>query len=169
MQHGSDAEWQEVVCEYSEELNFYSAANLQDQYFFRPPIPLAAALMSPLLRILPNFAYTAIFRDWPASQINVLRDLIRSPTAIYACLTLADEEMRTITNLDEGLMNEHQHKLWLYFAEHDDWVGDSREEVIRTFHPDYEVVRIVHGEADIPHAFCISESGVYVLWGFIHG
>ena len=119
--------------------------------------------MSPLLRILPNFAYTATFRDWPASQINVLRDLIRSPTAIYACLTLADEEMRTITNLDEGLMNEHQHKLWLYFAEHDDWVGDSREEVIRTFHPDYEVVRIVHGEADIPHAFCISESGVYVL------
>ena len=30
MQHGNDAERQEVVCEYSEELKFYSAANLQD-------------------------------------------------------------------------------------------------------------------------------------------
>jgi hypothetical protein len=68
--------------------------------------------------------------------------------------------MRTITELDEELMNEHQHKLWLYFAEHDDWVGDSKEEIIGTFHADHEAVRIVHGEADIPHAFCISESGV---------
>ena len=68
--------------------------------------------------------------------------------------------MRTITELDEELMNEHQDKLWLYFAERDDWVGDSREEIIGTFHVDHGAVRIVHGEADIPHAFCISESGV---------
>ena len=130
------------------------------QCFFRPPVPFAAALLSPLLRMLPNFIYTAIYRNWPAPQIGVLRELIRSPAAIYACLTLADEEMKTITDLDEGLMNELQHKLWLYFAEHDDWVGDSREEIIRTFHPEQEAVRIVRGEADIPHAFCISESGV---------
>lgn len=130
------------------------------QYFFRPPIPFAAALLSPLLRILPNFVYTSIYRTWPAPQINVLRDLIRSPAAIYACLTLADEEMRTITELDERLMDEHQHKLWLYFAEHDDWVGDSKEEIIGSFHPDHRAVRIVYGEADIPHAFCISEPGV---------
>jgi len=86
--------------------------------------------------------------------------LLRSPAAIYACLMLADEEMKTITKLDEGLMNEHQHKLWLYFAEHDDWVGEGREEIIKAFHPDHEAVRIVHGEADIPHAFCISKLGV---------
>ncbi|KAF9650337.1 alpha/beta-hydrolase [Thelephora ganbajun] len=125
-------------------------------YFFRPPIPLTAALFSPLLRILPNFVYKAIYRNWPAPQLSVLRDLLRSPTAIYACLTLADEEMKTITALDEGLINEHQHKLWLYFAEHDDWVGDSKEEIIRMFHPDHEAVRVVRGEADIPHAFCIN-------------
>jgi hypothetical protein len=75
--------------------------------------------------------------------------------------------MRTITELDEELMNEHQHKLWLYFVEHDDWVGDSKEEIIGTFHADHEAVRIVHGEADIPHAFCISESGV-LFWGFLY-
>ena len=161
MQHGSDAKRQEVVREYFEkELNSITRLIPRHQYFFRPPIPFAAALLSPLLRILPNFVYTSIYRTWPAPQIDVLRDLIRSPAAIYACLTLADEEMRTITELDEGLMDEHQHKLWLYFAEHDDWVGDSKEEIIGAFHPDHKAVRIVHGEADIPHAFCISESCV---------
>jgi len=125
-------------------------------------MPLVAALFSPLLRILPNFVFTAIYHNWPAAQLNVLRDLLRSPAAIYACLTLADEEMETIMGLEEELINEHQHKLWLYFAEHDDWVGDSRGVIIKTFHPDHEAVRIVCGEADIPHAFCISESGVWL-------
>ena len=131
-----------------------------NQRFFRSPIPLAAALLSPLLRIIPGFVYRIVHRDWPAPQLKVLRDLLRSPTAIYACLTLADEEMKTIKALDEGLMREHQHKLWLYFAEQDDWVGDGREEIIKAFHPDHEAVRVVHDKADIPHAFCISESSV---------
>lgn len=123
-------------------------------------MPLVAALFSPLLRIIPNFVYTAIYRDWPAPQLKVLRDLLRSPTAIYACLTLADEEMKTIRALDERSVRMHQHKLWLYFAEHDGWVGNCREEIIEAFHPDHEAVRVVHGEADVPHAFCISGSGV---------
>ena len=67
--------------------------------------------------------------------------------------------MKTITRLDERLVDEHQHRLWLYFAERDDWVGNGREVIIGAFHPDHEAVRVVHGEADIPHAFCISESG----------
>ncbi|KAF9777446.1 hypothetical protein BJ322DRAFT_1115012 [Thelephora terrestris] len=104
---------------------------------------LTAALLSPLLRMIPNFVYAAIFRDWPAPQLRVLRDLLRSPAAIYACLTLADEEMKTIVALDEGLLSEHQHKLWLYFAKRDDWLGDG-----------------VHGEPDIPHAFCINHGDV---------
>jgi hypothetical protein len=134
---------------------------ISNQRFFRSPLPLAAALLSPLLRIIPNFVFTTVYRDWPAPQLKVLHNLLRSPTAIYACLTLADEEMKTIKALDEGSMREHQHKLWLYFAEHDDWVGDGREEIIKAFHPqDREAVRVVHGEAGIPHAFCISESGV---------
>jgi hypothetical protein len=76
-------------------------------------------------------------------------------------LTLADEEMKTIVALDEGLLSEHQHKLWLYFAKRDDWVGDGREEIIQAFHPDHEAVQVVHGEPDIPHAFCISKRGVW--------
>lgn len=135
---------------------------LSNQRFFRPPIPLVAALLSPLLRIVPNVVYAAIYHTWPAPQLNILQDLLRSPTAIYACLTLADEEMKMIAGLDEGLMNDQQHKLWLYFAEHDDWIGESKEYIIKTFHPDHKAVRIVHGEADIPHAFCISESGIWL-------
>lgn len=135
-------------------------AKFSNQRFFHPPWPLVAALLSPLLRILPNFIYTVIYHTWPAPQLNILRDLLRSPTAIYACLTLADEEMKTIMGLDEGLMNEQQHKLWLYFAEYDDWVGESKEHIIKAFHPDHKALRVVHGEADIPHAFCISEFSV---------
>lgn len=159
MQHGSDAKRQETICELIQGPKFHGNAKLPNQPFFRPPMPFVAALFSPLLRILPNFVFTAIYHNWPAPQLNVLRGLLRSPTAIYACLTLADEEMKTIMGLEEELMNKHQHKLWLYFAEHDDWVGDSREVITKAFHPDHEAARIVRGEADIPHAFCISKSG----------
>ena len=162
MQHGSNTKRQEAICELIQDPKRYDKAKPSNQRFFRPPLPLIAALLSPLLRILPNFVYTTIYRNWPVPQLNVLRSLLRSPTAIYACLTLADEEMKTIVGLDEGLMNEQQHKLWLYFAQYDDWVGESREDIIKTFHPDHEAVRVVHGEADVPHAFCISESGVWL-------
>lgn len=139
---------------------YCTEAKFSNQRFFRSPMPLAAALFSPLLRIIPNFVFATIYRSWPELQLKALRDLLRSPTTIYACLTLADEEMRTIRALDERLLRDHQHKLWLYFAERDDWVGNGREEIIKVFRPDHEALRVVHGEADIPHAFCISEWGV---------
>ena len=162
MQHGGDTKRQKALCELIRGPNVHSKAKVSNQRFFRPPIPLIAALLSPLLRILPGSAYAAVYRDWPVPQLSVLRDLLLSPAAIYACLTLADEEMKTIKGLDEGLIDEQQHKLWLYFAEYDDWVGDSKEVIIETFHPDHKAVRVVQGEADIPHAFCISESGVWL-------
>lgn len=158
MQHGGDAKRQEIICEFHGGTLAHGRAEFLDQLLFRPPIPLIAASLSPLLRILPNLVFTAIYHDWPARQLQVLRDFLRSPTAIYACMTLADEEMETITALDDGLLKEHRDKLWLYFAKHDDWVGDGREEIIKTFHPDHEGVRVVQGEP--PHAFCISESPV---------
>lgn len=71
--------------------------------------------------------------------------------------------MKTIATLDEGLLREHQHKLWLYFAKQDDWVGDSREDIIKAFLPDHEAAHVVHGEADVPHAFCISMFGVRLV------
>lgn len=160
MQHGRNAKRQETICEFRGRRLLCDKTDFSNKGFFRSPVPFTAAFLSPLLRIIPSFVYTTIYRDWPAPQLKVLRDLLRSPTAIYACLTLADEEMKTIKALDEALMSEHQHKLWLYFAERDDWVGDAREEIIKALHPDHEAVRVVHGDADIPHAFCISESGV---------
>ena len=166
MQHGNYAKRQETVCGCPNGLKHYNKAHLWNQRFFRPPIPFAAASISPLLRILPSFVYTAIYHNWAAPQISVLRDLLRSPAAIYACLTLADEEMKTITRLDKEFINEYQHKLWMYFAEHDDWVGDSREEIVETFHSGREAVCIVRGEAGVPHAFCISESN---FSGFVRG
>jgi len=167
MQYGSNTKREEAICELIQGPQLRDKAKLSNQWFLRPPIPLMAALLSLLLRILPNFVYTVIYHNWPVPQLDVLRDLLRSPAAIYACLMLANDEMKTITGLDEGLINEHQHKLWLYFAEYDDWVGESREDIIKTFHPDHEAVRVAHGKADVPHAFCISESGVWLAVSYM--
>ena len=68
-----------------------------------------------------------------------------------------------ITTLGEELLREHQDKLWLYFAESDDWVGESREEIVRAFRSDHEPIHVVHGEADIPHEFCISGCRLLLL------
>lgn len=87
--------------------------------------------------------------------------MLRSPAAIYAALTMAHDEMVTIRDLNVDLLNEHKHRLWLYFAETDGWVGKSREEVTKACDFDPASIRVVHGEADIPHAFCISASGIF--------
>lgn len=70
---------------------------------------------------------------------------------------MAHEEMMTIRELDVALLEEHRHRVWMYFADHDDWVGDQRETILRLFQADADFIKIVHGYHDIPHAFCISK------------
>jgi len=73
---------------------------------------------------------------------------------------MAADEMKTIRDLDTTLLNEHKHRLWMYFAEEDEWVGEQKAVVLRSFEADPETIRVVHGHHDIPHAFCISEPSV---------
>jgi hypothetical protein len=68
---------------------------------------------------------------------------------------MAHDEMKTIRSLDVDLLNDS--KVAIYFAEKDDWVGKQREVIIRSIHSGNDhKVKIIHGEKDIPHAFCIS-------------
>lgn len=76
---------------------------------------------------------------------------------MYACLSMAREEMQEITVLDEALLLQHTHRLHMYFAEEDGWVGDNKAAILKVFQDDPEAIRIVHGHQDIPHAFCISK------------
>lgn len=98
-----------------------------------------------------------IFHDWPLPQVHVLRAFLHSPKSIYAALAMAHDEMQTIKRLDASLLGKHKHRLWFYFAKHDDWVGDQKEAVLESIKPTLETARVVHGKQDIPHAFCISQ------------
>ncbi|PCH33924.1 hypothetical protein WOLCODRAFT_94475 [Wolfiporia cocos MD-104 SS10] len=125
-------------------------------WLFRPPLSQAISAMSIVTRVLPDRLLSALFPDWPLPQLRVLRTLLNSPSAIQACLTLANDEMNTIKDLDITLLQKYRHRIHLYFAQTDDWVGKNRETILRAFHADPDSVKIVYGQQDIPHAFCIN-------------
>jgi hypothetical protein len=111
-----------------------------------------------MARLIPISVLRVLFASWPQAQLLVLRSLFYSAPAIVACLSMAHEEMETIRDLDVALINEHQQRICFYFAERDDWVGKERENILRAINTDPESIRVMHGEPDIPHAFCISKS-----------
>lgn len=69
---------------------------------------------------------------------------------------MAHDEMNNIRDLDTLLLNMHKGRMWFYYAEKDDWVGDQREAVVRAINAGPANLRLVHGSLDIPHAFPIS-------------
>ncbi|KAF9076097.1 hypothetical protein BDP27DRAFT_1211155 [Rhodocollybia butyracea] len=144
-------------------LLFPTIANILDtpngrtlSWAFRPPFPYLIAKISFLLRLFPSKVLSAVFHGWPDTQLDVLRRLLRSPSCVQACLSMAHEEMGTIRELDVNLLETHKHCIHMYFAETDGWVGKNKDVVLRSFTPDHGSVRIVHGNHGIPHAFCIS-------------
>ncbi|KAK7059155.1 hypothetical protein VNI00_001782 [Paramarasmius palmivorus] len=125
-------------------------------WLFQRPLPLFISKLSYLLRPLPAVVISTLFRAWPENQVTVLRRLLRSPTSIFACLSMAHDEMQMIRDLDVALLEQHKHKICIYFAETDDWVGEQRGVVLRSFKADPGSIRIVHGKSGVPHAFCIT-------------
>ncbi|KAJ4485934.1 hypothetical protein J3R30DRAFT_3282318 [Lentinula aciculospora] len=125
---------------------------------FRPPFPYIISRSSLLLhpfypRILP-----VLFPEWPRAQLDVLLRLLRSPSCIEACLSMAHEEMNSIRKLDINLLKTHKHRIHMHFAETDGWVGDNKDLILRSFKADIGSVKVVHGDHGIPHAFCINHS-----------
>lgn len=124
--------------------------------FFRPPWPSVFAHVSLLLKYAPQWVLRLFVPAWPESQLQVLRRLLQSPAAIYAALTMADDEMRTVLELDVNFLREFSDKLWFYYAEKDHWVGTEREVVLRVLSGTLAEVRVVYGHSDIPHDFSIN-------------
>ncbi|KAN0132802.1 DUF2305 domain containing protein [Lactarius tabidus] len=124
--------------------------------FFRPPWPSVFAYVSLLLKYAPQWILRLFVPSWPESQLQVLRRLLQSPAAIYAALTMADDEMRTVLELDVNFLREFSDKLWFYYVEKDHWVGNQREVVLRVLSGTPAEVRVVHGHSDIPHDFSIN-------------
>ncbi|KAI0936744.1 hypothetical protein AcV5_004807 [Taiwanofungus camphoratus] len=126
-------------------------------WVFRSPLPQIISWLSIFTRVLSLRMLSFLFSDWPLAQVMVLRSLLNSPSCVYACLSMAHDEMNTIRELDVMLVQEHRHRLHVYFAEKDDWVGEQREVMLQAFGTDLGAVKIIHGHRDIPHAFCISK------------
>lgn len=120
-------------------------------------MPRIISAISPLARV-PASLLSMLFTSWPRPQVSVLHALLFAPTSIFAILSMAHDEMNTVRDLDIGLLNKYKDRIWFYYAEKDNWVGEQKEVVLRSINADSDYVRVVHGHRDIPHAFCISMS-----------
>ncbi|KAJ7293406.1 hypothetical protein C8J57DRAFT_1268958 [Mycena rebaudengoi] len=120
-------------------------------WLFRPPLPRLISWLTYATRPLP---LSLFFSHWPTSQTAVLRSLLNSPASVYACLSMADDEMGAIRELDTALLDEYKHRLHFYFAEEDQWVGEYKYSILRSLKDG----SVVHGQPGVPHAFCIDHS-----------
>ncbi|KAJ7630764.1 hypothetical protein FB45DRAFT_916506 [Roridomyces roridus] len=118
-------------------------------WFFASPIPWIVSWLSYMTRPLP---LAFLFPKWSPPHRAVLRSLLNSPTSIFACLSMAHEEMQRIRDLDVTLMEES--KMHFYFARKDDWVSRHRAAITHLF----TGTNIVEGLEGVPHAFCIQYS-----------
>jgi pimeloyl-ACP methyl ester carboxylesterase len=125
---------------------------------FRPPWPRTLAYLSLLVRHVPPFVLRLAQPSWPASQLEVLRNFLRSPRAIFASLTMAHDEMETVRELDADFLREFAENLRFYYAEEDHWVGEQRAGVLRALSRGTAAAEshVVLGRGGVPHAFCIS-------------
>lgn len=125
---------------------------------FRPPFPRIASQVARALRLMPLTIFCQLFPQYPIPQARVLLSFLLSPSSIFAAMTMANDEMISIRELDVATLDTYRHQIWFYFAEKDDWVDQGRETILQVFRADPDTVKVVHGHCDIPHAFCINHS-----------
>lgn len=100
----------------------------------------------------------------------MLRAFVGSSTAVNSSLAMANEEMKSINNLDIDVIDQHQDKLRFFHAEQDDWVGEERERLLKLLGP----IRVAHpsrfiiAPTGVPHVFCVSESTLFAWMTFLH-
>lgn len=126
------------------------------QWLFRFPMRDLVSHLSRILRFVPKSLVASLFSDWPAEQFDTLWSFLKSPASVLNSLSMANEEMLTIKELDISLLNDIKHKLYFYFAEKDDWVGENKRAILREMADEPHSIRVTHGRHGIPHAYCIS-------------
>jgi len=125
---------------------------------FKPLPRYILSSLSRLAKYLPSYVFRMLFPSWPEQQVLVLRAFIGSSTAVHSSLAMANEEMKSIKDLDIDVIEHYQDKLRFFHAEQDDWVGEERErllgllDLVRVAHPS----RFIIAPAGVPHVFCIS-------------
>lgn len=141
-----------TICHIADTPNGHYLARL-----FRPPFPRVLSWLSVLTRLIPTLVLsTVIYPDWPAAQLQVLQAFLHSPSSVYSAVSMADEEMRAIKELDVPLLQQYRSRIHMYFGEVDNWVGKNKDAVLQASEVNEDNVKIAHGHQDIPHAFCIN-------------
>jgi hypothetical protein len=137
---------------------FISSADMltRRQWLFNPPLPSLVSSLCLFVAPACPFLLPILFWRWPAHQREVIQMLVKSPSSVFAALTMAHDEMQTVKALDVELLDELKSRIkWLYgFV--DGWVGIHGDELVR--HLGREVAAQNIRYADLPHAFCIRES-----------
>ncbi|PVG03234.1 alpha/beta-hydrolase [Serendipita vermifera] len=125
------------------------------KYLFIPPLPQILSTLARLLMTLFPFILSVLFRIWPKDALVVLTTFVSSSNALYASMTLAGDEMRSVTTLNTALLSRVKPKLQIVYSEKGDgWVGTNYEEVVSKLE---DCASNVHF-AKVPHAFCIHHS-----------
>uniref|UniRef100_A0A8H7YAS9 Lipid droplet-associated hydrolase n=1 Tax=Psilocybe cubensis TaxID=181762 RepID=A0A8H7YAS9_PSICU len=122
--------------------------------------PLSRHILSSfsfLIGFLPRSLLSALYSSWPEQQLRVLQNFLSSKTTIFSALTMGAEEMSTIKQLEAHILKENKEKIYAYYAQQDDWVGEERQVIFNLLDPDCQSSQVVQGSAGVPHAFCISE------------
>lgn len=145
-----------IICSHS------LTPNHHEKWLFNTPIASVISQLSVLIRPICAPVLSLLYSSWPAHQKAVLRSLLFSPQAIFAALSMAQDEMRIITAPDILFLKEYSSKLWLYYADKDNWVGKEREAIIGCL-GDRAADRIVHDVHGTPHAFCICRFTCFFL------
>ena len=138
---------------------YFYTSMVVSQLYFRPPWPRTLAYLALLARhFIPLFVLCLLQPSWPRSQLRVVHNLLRAPEAIYAALTMANDEMETVRELDTDFLRDFAQNSWFYYAEKDDWVGEQFAVVLGALRGTRTESHVVLGRPGMPHAFCISTS-----------
>ncbi len=105
----------------------------------------------------------------PEHGVKATTTLISNPQIIKQCLTMAEEEMKTITIANESDLqfwanaNNGIFKVWCFFVKNDHWVSNETRQSIIDTHKDVANVKFIvaddhEGYSNIDHAFCMNHS-----------
>ncbi|GAA5909021.1 hypothetical protein JCM6882_004970 [Rhodosporidiobolus microsporus] len=117
---------------------------------------LPTALTSRLVSLLTGHS---------GSGAEVTTQLVSSPSTVVAALTMAREELASVTALDAHLVSDVAEKLWVYYAAEgvDKWVTEEavrevEDAVERTLGRQGREKRVRRCREGMPHAFVLDEA-----------
>ncbi|KAF9056550.1 hypothetical protein BJ165DRAFT_1434489 [Panaeolus papilionaceus] len=127
---------------------------------FSPALRSVLGALCPLAHYIPPSIFRALFSTWPAEQLAVLRQFVSSSSCVLASLCMAHEEMKTIKEPDFKFLQKTSDRLYFYYAENDDWVGNEKCRILDKLDPTESSSSVVRGPSEVPHAFCINHSDI---------